>query len=175
MLNFAVMKKTALYLFLLFSFFSLIIHAQVYNVSTIDSILKADANSVVRKDEMVVTINSVDQMTVKSSYALTIFNKTGKKHLYLSQYYSPELKIKKLQATFYDKNGVETKKVKESKFKDYAAGSGYLTLAQDGRYKSYDFENANYPYTVQFDVEYVSSNKNYRQLVQKFFHMYLLP
>lgn len=147
-----------IYLILFFLTSITTIFSQEYKVSTIDTLLSKKVNSVVRKDIMTVTINSVKEFNVKSTYAITVFNKQGNNHINLSMDYSPEKKINKLHLAVYNKKGEEIKRIKENKFEDRSVGGSYLTLAQDNRYKSYNYENSNYPYTIELVTEYTSSN-----------------
>lgn len=156
---------------------TLVAKSQNYNIATIDSILKVDANSVVRKDKKEITINSADDVTLKSVQAITIFNKKGKKHLDLILGYGPERKITKLSVIVFDRFGNEIKKINKNKFEDYSAVNNYTTLAGDNRYKAYNYENSNYPYTVEFTTEYITSNScflngfyflgNYNQSIER--------
>lgn len=132
-----------------------------YNITTIDSLLVKDANAVVRRDRMTITIEAVDRMYVRKQFALTVLNKKGEEYLHLSQFYDPETKIKKLEAHVYNKNGELIEKIKKSDFQDYAYAAGYTTVASDNRYKYAKYISNNFPYTIDFQVEYENSNTGF--------------
>ena len=158
-------------------FLSITAQSQNYKISTIDSILKVGADSVVRKKTEVITVNAIDNVNVKSTYAVTIFNKKGEDHINLVMNYNSAKKINKLYAIVFDKYGKEINKIKESKFEDFSSLNQYTTLAVDDRYKYIKYHNFNYPYTIEYVVEYTTAysiflngfsfQENYNQSVEQ--------
>lgn len=166
-------------------FLNILAQSQNYKITAIDSILKVGAESVVRKKTEVFTVNSVDNINVASVYAVTIFSKKGEDHIKLGMGYDPGKKINKLYAVVYDKYGKEVKKIKQSKFEDFSSAEGYTTLAVDDRYKYYNYQNSNYPYTIEFVTEYTTTyssflngfyfQSNYNQSVEQSEFIFLNP
>lgn len=166
-------------------FLTILAQSQNYKITAIDSILKVGAESVVRKKTEVFTVNSVDNINVASVYAVTIFSKKGEDHIKLGMGYDPGKKINKLYAVVYDKYGKEVKKIKQSKFEDFSSAEGYTTLAVDDRYKYYNYQNSNYPYTIEFVTEYTTTyssflngfyfQSNYNQSVEQSEFIFLNP
>ncbi len=169
----------------LFLLITLVAKSQNYNIATIDSILKIDVNSVVRNKTEIVTINAVDNIHIKSVYAVTIFNKKGENHIQLGLDYNSGKKINKLYAVIFDKFGKEIKKIKQSKFKDFSSNTDYTTLAVDDRYKFFEYKNSNYPYTIELTSEYTTTyscflnsfyfQSNYNQSIEKSEFVFINP
>ena len=133
----------------------------LFPVTTIDSTLLKNANAIVRTDKMTVKVMATNKMVIRNQFALTVLNKAGEDYLNLSQFYSPEIKIKKLEAYIYDENGQLIKKIKKGDFADRAYAAGYTTVASDSRYKHISYISNTFPYTVDFHTEYESTNTGF--------------
>lgn len=142
----------------------------------IDSSLTKDANAVVRSEELILEINSINSVTIKNKRIVTVLNKYGDRFVSDQLYYSSKRKIKNLKIAVYDAFGSEIKVYKKKDFEDRSIYDGY-TLAQDGRYKYINYVPLKYPYTLVFESEMETSNtaflpdwkpvSNYRCSVQK--------
>ncbi len=128
-----------------------------YNTTTIDSILKVNANTIVRSNEMLVTIHSQNKMTVSRSIAITVLNEKGEKNISFSQGYSPYVKIKNIETVVFDKHGEEIKKIRKKDFGDFS-NTDLSTIASDFRYKAFRYMGHQFPYTVEYSCEYESSS-----------------
>ena len=146
-------------LFLLFFFTSNIISfGQDVNLSilTISPELTKDANAIVRESYTEITIEALNEMTVKERRVTTVFNKLGNKHVDTYASYDNDTKITNLSAKVYNSFGKEIKKYSKSKFTDISAVDGG-TLYSDSRVKYIDHTPTEYPYTIVFEKEYKTS------------------
>ena len=116
-----------------------------------------NANAVVRLNEVIVSLKSSSQMSVKEKRIITILNKKGNKNIDAFVYYDRNVKIKTLQVLAFDALGNQIKKVKKNDFKDVSAVSGG-TLYSDSRVKYLEYTPINYPYTIQFTCETTTGN-----------------
>ncbi|GAA4274126.1 DUF3857 domain-containing protein [Aquimarina gracilis] len=138
--------------------FSKIISQEEINLETsvIDSTLLKEANAVVRSEEIVVEINSVSSMTIKTKRIVTVLNKFGDGYADSYEHYDPSTKIKKLEAIVFDATGKEIKKYKKKDFHDRSAYDG-ISLMHDNRIKYIDYTPVSYPYTLAWESEVESS------------------
>ena len=127
------------------------------SVSHIDEAMMDNANAVVRLNEVIVSLKSSSQMSVKEKRIITILNKKGNKNIDAFVYYDRNVKIKTLQVLAFDALGNQIKKVKKNDFKDVSAVSGG-TLYSDSRVKYLEYTPINYPYTIQFTCETTTGN-----------------
>jgi hypothetical protein len=122
-----------------------------YPVAAIPDAIKQNVNIVIREDETIFKINSRKSSTLHIHMVVTIFNSNGKDYATTVIYYDKMRKVKDLNAAVYNAAGESIKKLKSSEIVDRAA-SGGDALFSDDRYKAFDLEQSQYPYTV--DVEY---------------------
>lgn len=118
----------------------------------IDSVLTKNANAVVRSEEVVIEINSISSVTVKTKRAVTVLNKYGERYANSQEFYDPKTKIKKLEITVFDVFGKEIKKYKKKDFNDRSYVDGF-SMARDDRYKYIEYTPTSYPYTLFFESE----------------------
>ncbi|MDY8136499.1 DUF3857 domain-containing protein [Aquimarina sp. 2201CG5-10] len=123
----------------------------------LDSLLTKDANAIVRSEEIIIEINSVTSVTVKTKRTVTVLNKYGNGYADSYESYSPSLKIKRLEATVYDALGKEIKKYKKKDFQDRSVYDG-ISLMNDDRMKYINYTPTSYPYTLSFESEVESSS-----------------
>ncbi|WP_299685060.1 DUF3857 domain-containing transglutaminase family protein [uncultured Dokdonia sp.] len=119
--------------------------------------LKENSDSIIRDEQIVVNIP--DQRTLEYNIyrVITVLNKRGMSDIDAIAYYDKNSRVKKLEATIYDKLGAEIKKVKKSEFKDVSAVDGG-TLFSDSRVKYLDYTPVSYPFTVVFSASTVSND-----------------
>ncbi|MBW1294312.1 DUF3857 domain-containing protein [Aquimarina litoralis] len=122
----------------------------------LDSTLTKDANAIVRSEDIVVEINSINSVTIRSKRIVTILNKYGNKYAKSYQGYDSSRNIKKLQLTVYNALGKEINKYKKKDFSDRSAVSAG-TLFSDDRIKYVDYTPTGYPYSIVFESEIESS------------------
>ncbi|TPN85882.1 DUF3857 domain-containing protein [Aquimarina algicola] len=130
------------------------INAQDSNLQTsqINPSLIEEANAIIRSEEIIVDIKSIHSVTIKTKRTITILNKYGNKNADAYESYDPSIKIKKLEAVVYDKNGKEIKKYKKKDFKDRSSYDG-VSLMIDDRVKYFEYTPVAYPYTIAFESE----------------------
>ncbi len=122
------------------------------NISRIDSTLIQNANAVVRSEEVITEINSINSITTRTKRIVTVLNKDGKGYADVYESYSPSIKIKKLEAIVYDASGNKIKTYKKKDFSDVSAYDGY-SLMNDNRVKFFEYTPLRYPYTLVYESE----------------------
>ncbi len=118
----------------------------------LDSVLTKNANAIVRSEEVVIEVNSVNSMIVKTKRIVTVLNKLGVGYADSFESYDPSRKIIQIEARIYNSFGKEIKKYKKSDFKDRSMYDG-SSLARDDRMKYFDYTPVGYPYTLAFESE----------------------
>ena len=127
------------------------------SISHINEAMMDNANAVVRFNEIVVSLKSSSQMSIKEKRIITILNKNGNENIDAFVYYDENVKIKTLQVLAFDALGNQIKKIKKNDFKDVSAVDGG-TLYSDSRVKYLEYTPINYPYTILFTCETTTSN-----------------
>jgi len=148
-----------IFIFVIFLFFlkPLIAQSNLYQSILIAENLTKNVNAVVRLDDMVVHLISKNEMNVTLKRVVTVLNKYGDKDIQASIGYDNSRKINKLYAVAYDGLGNELGKFKEKDFTDVSAVDGG-TLYSDYRVKYLNYTPVKYPYTMEFNYEYTTSN-----------------
>jgi transglutaminase-like putative cysteine protease len=143
---------------LLFLLFTIISNSQSNktNALTLSSELKEHANAVIRYKTLEIEIKDYNKMLVKEHRIVTVLNDYGRKNISAYLGYDDAVNIKKIHAIVYDAFGKEIKSFKERDFKNVSAVSGG-TLFSDNREKYLSYTPSNYPFTVEFTSEYVTS------------------
>ncbi|MCP3928446.1 MAG: DUF3857 domain-containing protein [Bacteroidetes bacterium] len=127
-------------------------------VRNIDKALLNNAYSVVRYDNTAVTLKSIENVQVHSSYAISVLNKKGDEWLVFSEMYKEgSSKIKDIVIEILDANGRLIKKVKKNEIEDYASNGDY-SMISDNRVKLYQYHPTSYPLT--FKVAFLYESKN---------------
>lgn len=111
--------------------------------------LKENANAVIRYELREITVNAVDQMTVRTKRTVTVLNKLGQGEVGTYTRYDNNTKITQISAVVYDASGVKLKKYARKKFRDVSAVDGG-TLYSDSRVLYLDYTPTSYPYTIVF-------------------------
>ena len=131
-----------------------------YSYLSIPKELVENANAVIRNDKTEVTVNSIDQLTIKHKRVVTVLNKLGNNVVSASQNYNNDSKVSSISAVIYDARGEKIKKYSKSKFLDISAVDGG-TLYSDSRVLYLDHTPTSYPYTVVFESEYKTSSTGF--------------
>ena len=126
--------------------------AQSYNVALIPDSLKKNARAIVREEEMILEIKSPAKAVTREHHVYTIFNENGDNIGGFTSWYDKFTSINSISGTLYDAMGKALKKVKKKDMEDKSAVSSN-DLADDGRYKEYNFYCRVYPYTVDYEEE----------------------
>lgn len=156
------MKLYTTYVTTIFLFVSTLLCAQETQLAAflIPQELREDANAVIRNENEVITISSIDEMTVRVSRTITILNKIGDNYVGGNVWYNNDTKIKSLNAEIYDAFGTRIKKIKKKEFLDFSAVDGG-TLYSDDRVKQLQYTPTKYPYTVKLEYEYETSSTSF--------------
>ncbi len=128
-----------------------------YICENISEELMENANAVIRNDEMVLTIVSVNEINADVKFAVTILNNNARDYGQYKIYYDNDTKICNFKGSLYDAEGNLVKKLKGSEIKDESAFGSYA-LFSDNRMKVASLSHNKYPYTVEF--EYTKIKKN---------------
>src|SRR5665647_1120703 len=105
-----------------------------YKVAEIPKELRENAQSVVRNEEIVFEVKSLNRAIVNVTYAITILNKNGIADAYFHEFYDKFTKISGIKGHVFDENGEQIKKIPMDDILDYSAISGY-SIYEDNRIK----------------------------------------
>lgn len=119
--------------------------------------LLINSNSVVRNEEIIIEIESVDEFTISTKKTVTVFNSLGDDHSFAREYYDDQRNIKDQRAIIYDASGNVIRKFKEKNFEDVSAVSSN-DLFSDNRFSYLRYIPVKYPYTIEYTSEVVSVN-----------------
>jgi hypothetical protein len=131
---------------------SMSVTAQSYNVAPIPDSLKKGARAMIREDEMILEIKSPAKAITREHHVYTIFNENGDNIGGFTSWYDKFTSINSISGTLYDATGKVLKRVKKKDMEDKSAMSSN-NLADDERYKEYNFYYRVYPYTVDYEEE----------------------
>ncbi|HEV2354180.1 MAG TPA: DUF3857 domain-containing protein, partial [Puia sp.] len=132
--------------------FALQAAAQNYNVALIPDSLKKNARAVVREEEYVLEIKSPEKAVMKEHHVYTILDESADNIGGYRRWYDKFTSISSISGVLYDAAGKEVKKVKKKDMGDRSYVSEE-NLADDTRFKEYNFYCRNYPYTVDYEEE----------------------
>ncbi|MGJ8683369.1 MAG: DUF3858 domain-containing protein [Nonlabens sp.] len=119
---------------------------------TIPVDLKEGANTIIRKNDITLTINDRDEVIYEVDRIVTVFDENGYDNVDAIEAYDNSTIIKKMEAVIYNAFGKEIEVVKRKDFKDYSSVSG-STLYSDSRYLSLGYIPRSYPVTVHYTAE----------------------
>lgn len=129
---------------------------------TLPETLLTNANAVVRKNSVIINLNSESEMRVIKKRIVTVLNKKGSADVDAFIYYDNNERILELQAIVFDAFGQQIKKIKKKDFKDVSAVDGG-TLYSDSRVKYLEYTPISYPYTIEFYSETINKNTAFIQ------------
>ncbi|WP_306353997.1 DUF3857 domain-containing protein [Flavobacterium sp. '19STA2R22 D10 B1'] len=143
----------------LFLFSFAITNAQKQELSSllISQELKENANAVVRLDQTDVIISSQRNLNIKNSRIITVLNEKGISSIGAYERYGPNYRIKKIEATIYNAQGTEIKKIKKKDFKDVSLAGGGASVSDD-RSIYLDYTPIGYPFTIEYESEIETPN-----------------
>lgn len=127
-----------------------------YNAAAIPTAMVTDAHAVVRSSTTKIKINSPTDIRWYEKVVCTILDDKGYKHAVLDEHFTNLFKVTSVSGTLYDAGGNEIKSLKSRDVKEEAIMS--YSIADDLKRKYYDFHYANYPFTVEYEVEYTVSS-----------------
>lgn len=123
-----------------------------YPVSAIPKELKENARSVVRINQMEFIVKSINNATLKVTYAITVLNKNGIDDALFNENYDKFRKISSISGKVYDENGEQIKRIPSDDIIDQSAISGY-SVYDDNREISIDPKTRTLPFTVEYSYE----------------------
>jgi len=146
------------YGYLIILFFTTFVFSQKpeYSALIITDSLKQNANAVVRLNQIDIGIVSQRNMIVKTKRVVTVLNEKGLGAIDAAENYDKRTSIKTIEATVFDSDGKEIKKIKRKDFKDQSAADG-VTIFSDNRYLYLDYTPIQYPFTIVYDSEIETS------------------
>jgi len=146
-------------IFSLLFFFTLCVFSQKtsFPVVTIPDSLKQNANAVLRVYDVEIEILSQQRMKITTNRVITVLNEDGLSALRTGEHYDKKSNINNIEATVYNSNGTEIKKIKRKDFKDFSNYDGY-TMLSDTRILALDYTPTEYPFTMIYESEKTTSN-----------------
>lgn len=128
-----------------------------YPVSEIPAALLKNAKAVIRSEEYVVQIYSINNARITHNLVITILNENAQKYAILNEVYDKFNRIENIREIIYNSLG---EKVEQSNnIIDQSAIPG-ISLYDDNRVKYYEPKYRTYPYTVEFNIETVLTGYN---------------
>ena len=149
--------KTIVNIFIVFTVLQAYAQEQLYTSLSIPDKLIKNANAVVRLNDLNISVQSQKKVLIQEKRIITVLNEKGNKYVQAGSGYHDYLKIKKIEATVFDENGKEIKKIKKKDFIDHSAVDGG-TLYSDSRVLFMGYTPVKYPYTVSFYCEVETAN-----------------
>lgn len=148
-------------IYLLFlSAFSASFFAQDYSIASIPDNLLKNANAVIREHSEDYLVKSVNDMEVKQSSAITIFNSAGDPFATVVIPYNPTTKVSNIKVEMFDAFGKVFKTFGKKDFSDYTNNPS-AALYVDDRVLVLRPISTKYPYTIKTTFETNTSNTVY--------------
>lgn len=119
-----------------------------YPVSAIPPELLENANTVVRFDEVVFTIQSDGDASLETIYAVTILKEEGKSANLMGVGESRFTKVKMLKGRIFDAEGKLVRSTKDEDVQEFGGAAEYEFT--DLKMKYLQLEHPRFPYTVEF-------------------------
>lgn len=126
---------------------------------TLSQELKSNANAVVRLDETIVAVKTINDVEISKKRIVTVLNKKGINTIRAVIGYSNNIKVKSAEVVIYDKFGAKIKKIRKNDFIDVSAVSGG-TMYSDYRNKYIEYTPVAYPFTAVFTSTVIGSNSS---------------
>jgi hypothetical protein len=150
--------KSILYSFSFFLLFSsLYSQESEYTILSIPDSLKQNANAVVRRNQLDITIVSQRSMTIKTQRIVSVLNDKGLSSIDATENYDKTTAVNSIGAIVYNAFGKEIKKLKRKDFKDQAVIDG-MTIFSDSRILYLNYTPTEYPFTIVYESEISTSN-----------------
>lgn len=146
------MKVITTTLCILFSFLAFAQQDLSRSVSSIPQELSLKTDAVIRKYDILVTVEAEDRVFIKTEKLVTVYNESGISDLNAVVYYNKNRQIKELEVIVYDADGNKLERIKKGDFKDISAVDGG-TLYQDDRALALEYFPLKYPLTFHFTSE----------------------
>jgi transglutaminase-like putative cysteine protease len=141
-------KLSAIVIFFL-TFYTTQAQDDLTSYQTLPLELTKNANAVVRLDETLVRVESIDEMEISIKRIVTVLNENGLNKIEAVAFYDNNTRVKDIEARIYNKSGKQIKKIREKDFQDVSAVDGG-TMYSDSRVKYLDYTPIEYPFTAVF-------------------------
>lgn len=142
-------KFLVLLLFFPFFFISVMADDPSLAVENIPDSLLENSYAVIRLDEMIFEVKDLNKATLSRKRSVTLLNNKYKDMAGISIFYSPEMMLRKVDGRKYDREGKIIDEIRQKDIEDYSMYSE--SFFDDNRIKRFDLDNANYPYTYEFE------------------------
>ncbi len=151
-------KKNNL-LFLVFLLFSITSLAQknTFLISSIADSLRQNANAVIRLNQIDILITSQEKMKITTNRVVSVFNENGLIAIDAIEGFNKRTKVVNIEATVFDAEGKEIKKIKRKDFRDQCVIDG-STIFSDNRILFLNYIPTQYPFTIVYTSEIETSN-----------------
>jgi hypothetical protein len=150
------MKKK--FFLVIFFIFVKNIYAQNSFIGIYSDSIKKNANAIISDDYTEIELVAIDKMIIKKRRVITVLNEFGLNSINAYEYFSKSNNVKKIEATIYNVLGGEIKKFKKKDFAENAVSEGFIS---DSRILHLNYTPTQYPFTVLFESEVVTSNTSY--------------
>ena len=128
----------------------------LYPAAAIPEAMRRNAYAVIRLHETTFTVKSAGEAVEKVHYVVTVLDQKGSGQARHIEFYDRLSKISKLEGTLYDASGKKIRSLKKTDIQDVSVAEG--SLFTDNRVKIADFGYVQYPYTVEFETESITTN-----------------
>lgn len=118
--------------------------------------IKENSNAIIKENLVEIEITSYDKIKVNTKRVITILNEYGMRYLDASEYFDKSTSIKNIEAKIYNSLGTEIKKIKQKDFRENSVSEG--SIITDNRVMYLDYTPTQYPFTMVYTSEVVSSN-----------------
>lgn len=125
-------------------------------ISSIPEVLKENANSVIRLEKTDIIISSKKSMVINKTRIVSILNSKGLDDMGAYEYFDNSTTVKSIEAIIYNASGEQIKKLKRKEFKEVSVSGG--AMVSDNKRIYLDYTPVQYPFTMVFTSETVSSN-----------------
>ena len=142
-----------------FCIFSTLVFSQKidYTIQSIPDSLKQNANAVIRFNQIDILISSQENMKISTKRVVSVYNEKGMTAIDAIEGYDKRTKVTSIEATVFDENGKEIKRIKRKDFRDQCVIDG-STLFSDSRILFLNYTPTQYPFTIVYTSEVETSN-----------------
>lgn len=149
------MRKLILVLF--FGFLSSYVFSQnEFYLAVYPDSITLDADVVIKENFIELNIDKYNKITTYRKRVVTVYNQNGLSDLDAAEYFDKSSYIKNIEAKIYNAFGKEIKKIKQKDFKENSVTQG--SIITDNRVLYLDYTPIQYPFTMVFESERVTSN-----------------
>lgn len=150
------MKRNQFFVFLVFLVFNNTFSQKENYFAIYPDSLRENANAIIKENIIDIKIPSFDRMIIKKRRVITVLNEFGLKHLDANEYYDNSSSIKSMEAEVYNALGQEIRKIRRKDFKENSISEG--SVLTDNRVVYLDYTPTQYPFTLVYESEVVTSN-----------------